>query len=127
MADENRLPGQDGWHDRGEAEKALLIGWHGPPELKRGERQHFLGELQERVLAAITKAQVSQATVHNAIIDAVRDPRATSMITHMEIPMDETAKYSRLASKYQLDFTRRSDPSFTGEVGLIVVSDQAVL
>lgn len=105
----------------------LMNGWHGAPEVRPLERRHYLGELAERVLAVVTKAEAEGEDLQEAVAQAARDPRAKAIIAHADIPFEDRLKYSRLADEAGLDFTIRSDPSLTGETGLIVVSDAAVL
>lgn len=114
------------WSQKGATERALIVGLHGAPQLRRSERRRHLGEFAERVLAAITKSQAEQAQIDRTVAKAMKDPRAVTVIAHMDVPFAHLLKYSRLAKEHNLTFTRRSDASFIGELGLVVVSDQAL-
>lgn len=57
---------------------------------------------------------------------AVKDPRATAIIVQGDIKFKDFIKYEKLAKGNNLKFTVRHDPDFVGDVGLIVISDQAV-
>lgn len=116
----------DHWSTKDETAKALMVGLFGPPELKRGERNQFLGEFAERVLAAISQDDVQEEQVNRTVAKAMKDPRATAVVVDAEIPYTAAAKYHRLATEHKLEFTMRGDPDYTGPVGLVVISDQAV-
>lgn len=111
-----------GWAERSPVERALITGIHGAPEIKGEERKLFLGELKERVLAALTRDQVGEPSVDGAVERAAADPRAKAIIVHGDL-FAESAPYRQLAAARGLSFTMRSDPAFRGEVGLVVVGE----
>lgn len=114
------------WSNKSDLEKAVGVGLSGPPELRKSEKNQFLGEFQERVIKSLTKNQVRQPGINPEVEKAVRDPRATAVIVHGEIPFKNFSKYEHLAEKNNLGFTIRRDPDFTGEVGLVVISEHAL-
>lgn len=114
------------WQQKGATERALIMGLHGAPQLRRSERRRLLGEFAERVLASITKTQAGQDQIDRDVAEAMKDPRAVTVVAHMDVPFAHVLKYSRLADEHNLTFTRRSDAAFSGDVGLVVVSDQAL-
>lgn len=114
------------WADKSPLERTLLAGIQGTPELRREEKRQFIGEYAERVLASLTKQQVENQAVDRAVAQAAADPRARLIIIHGDVPSDAAAKYKQMAEAHGLESTVRFDPSFTGDVGLVVVSDRAV-
>lgn len=106
-----------------EVERAILAGLHGEPELNREGRKRFLGELPDRVLASISKEQARQGHIHADIAEAIRDRRAAAVVAHTDLPLEDAEKYRSIANQHQVPFTRRNDPSYTGDVGLIVVAE----
>lgn len=114
------------WADKSELERILLEGAFGKPELRAEERKHFLGELEERVLASLTRKEIEEPAVDPAVARAVANPQAKSMIIHADVPIQASAKYRKLAEAHGLAVTMREDPSYEGDIGLVVVSDGAV-
>lgn len=104
----------------------MLTGIHGTPQLRPEEKRQFIGEFAERVLASLTKQQVENEAVDRAVAQAAADPRARLIVIHGDVSSDAASKYRQLAEAHGLESTRRFDPSFTGDVGLVVVSDRAV-
>ncbi|HYF75563.1 MAG TPA: YueI family protein [Symbiobacteriaceae bacterium] len=114
------------WADKSPLERTLLTGIHGTPQLRREEKRHFIGEFAERVLVSLTKQQVETEAIDRAVAQAAADPRARLIVIHGDVSSDAAVKYKQLAEAHGLESTRRFDPSFTGDVGLVVVSDRAV-
>jgi uncharacterized protein YueI len=109
-----------------ELERTLAVGLQGPPELKLEEKRLFLGEFRERVLVALTKAQVMSNTVYREIKEALQDKRAAKMLIHGEIAYKYREKYQKLAAETDKSFTIVHDPNLKGAIGLAVISEQAV-
>lgn len=114
------------WLSKGELEKALSIGLHGAPELRRDEKRHYLGEFRERVVKLLSKIQVVEPGVYPEIVKALEDKRAAKLIINGEIDFHLSKKYQKLAEDMGKSVTISSDPEFKGDAGLVVVSDDAV-
>ncbi|MCG8400180.1 MAG: YueI family protein [Firmicutes bacterium] len=111
---------------KGELERTLLAGMHGPPELKRAEKRRHLGEFRERVMVLLTKKQVMEPGVYPEVVRALEDKQASGVLLNGEISFNHTAKYEKLAADMGKKSTIVHDPDFKGQAGLEVVSDQAV-
>jgi len=112
--------------DKSELEKALERGLYGTPELKREEKNIFLGCFRERVLKALTKKQVVEPGTYKEILDAIRDPRAKRLIITNDVQLSFAMDYINLAHKNNVEFTLVDGHNYPGEIGLVVVSDTAV-
>lgn len=109
-----------------ELEQRLIIGMHGAPELKRGERLLYLGEFRERILKVLRKDQVDDSLPYPEIEDALKDLRSSRLLLNGDLAYDFRAKYIKLARKYNKPYTVINDPDIKGETGLVVISDHAV-
>lgn len=107
-------------------EQALLVGLHGAPELKYDEKVQYLGEFRERIIKKLTTEQVREKGIYPEILQALKDPRADKLIINGNVDYRVTEKYKSLAVRCKKISTVRSDPSFQGDTGLIVISDEAV-
>jgi uncharacterized protein YueI len=107
-------------------EQTLRFGMHGPPELKREEKKHFLGQFRERVLIALTFGQIAEKGTYPAVERAIRDPRARRLVISGQADLEAAREYIQLASTHNLSFTTTSSPDFQGEIGLVVVAGVAV-
>lgn len=107
-------------------EQRLAIGMQGAPELKREEKQVYLGEFRERVIRILSKKQVAQRFIYPEIIQALNHKQSSKMLINGELWDDLTNKYIALAKKVNKPYTMIHDPELKGETGLVVVSDDAV-
>jgi uncharacterized protein YueI len=107
-------------------ERTLQAGIHGAPELRKDEKQHYLGEFRERVLKVLTRQQMAEAEVYDEIRSALNDPRAEKLVIDGSTPDRHNDKYEKLAASLGKPYTVRRDADFQGDIGLIVVSAQAV-
>lgn len=107
-------------------EQTISAGIQGGYELKKGEKRRFLGEFKERVIKALTFKQVVEPGVYPEILQAIRDPQAKKLIINRRINSDAAKEYIELARKNELSFKKVDSPEFKGDIGLVVVSDQAV-
>ncbi len=111
--------------DKSELEKVIMAELNGPGAAEE-EKQYFLGEFNERVIASLTKAQVRKPEINQEIVKAAKNPAAKAIVVHADLDFDDFHKYEELAEEHNLRFTIRDDPGFSGEIGLVVVSDKAV-
>lgn len=113
------------WDNKSELEKTVLAGIHGAPQLKKEERNRYLGFFRERVIQAVTFDQIKTKAGVAAITKALEDKSAYELIIHSNV---RTYAMSCIvtAQKRGIDFTITSDPKFRGEVAVIVVSQSAV-
>ncbi len=107
-------------------EQALRQGIYGPREIKKEEKNLFLGQYRERVLKALTFAQIAEKGTYPAVRQAIRDPRARRLIVSSEADLEAARDYIRLAARCQLAFTTTSSPDLKGDIGLVVAAGEAV-
>lgn len=113
-------------NNKSQLEKTILRGIHGTPELKREEKNKYLGEFRERVIKALTIDQVHEQGTYPEILEAIRHPKANKLVISRKVDLDYARDYIQLARDEGLSFKTVASPSFKGDVGLVVVSDEAV-
>lgn len=107
-------------------EEKVLEGVYGQPELKAEEKRKFLGEFEERVLRYLTVEQVTEPGIYPEIAAAIKDPGAKKLVIDRQVDLGLAHEYIEMARENNLLFKRVDSPGFKGEVGLVIVSDQAV-
>lgn len=112
--------------EKSELEKTVSMALTGPPEIRASEKSTYLGEFEERVLHTLSKEEVKANKITETTKNAFQDQRAKKVIVHRDLEYKEYHKFLKLAKENHLHFTLRYDPDFTGEIGLVVVSDQAI-
>ncbi|KJS85465.1 MAG: hypothetical protein JM58_08480 [Peptococcaceae bacterium BICA1-8] len=111
---------------KSELEKAIDRGIYGTPELKREEINNYLGCFRERVLKALTKKQIVEPGTYKEILDAIHDPRAKRLVITNDVQLSFAMDYINLAHKNNVEFTLVDGHDYSGDIGLVVVSDTAV-
>lgn len=93
---------------------------------KQGERNHYLGELRERVIKVLYFDQVLSSKVYQEILLALKDSRASRLLIHSRIPIKLGSRYEKPARAAGLQVTYMGDPNFKGQIGLVVAAADAV-
>ncbi|MDF2938017.1 MAG: hypothetical protein K0Q90_3390 [Paenibacillaceae bacterium] len=126
MTEEKTQTGFMGYSGKSEMERTLQAGMQGAPRLKPEETSHYLGEFRERVLRVLTKSQVGESIIYREIEEAVHHPKAKLMVLQGGQMEQAVSKYQKLAEAGGLVVTYRRGEEFTGEIGLVVASGDAV-
>ena len=113
-------------NEKSRLEQQVEQGLYGKPEIKKEEKNRFLGEFKERVICFLTRQQIEESGVYPQVLNAIQDSKAKKLILDREIDENRARDYIDLARENKLDFKRVDSPDFKGEVGLVVVSDKAV-
>lgn len=107
-------------------EKTAREGAFGPQEIKKGEKNRFLGEFYERVIAYLEESQVKEEAVYPEIRDFLKYDEADKLIIRGDMPKNRTEKYKNWAREEGVKFTRKNSPEFRGDVALEIVGKGAV-
>ena len=90
------------------------------------EKNSFLGEYKERVLAALTFDEVNEKGIYNEIEKALGDKEAKKMIVSREVDFKCIKKYLDMAKSKHISCKMIDNLLNTGEVCLVVASDNAL-
>ena len=90
------------------------------------EKNSFLGEYKERVLAALTFDEVNEKGIYNEIEKALGDKEAKKMIVSREVDFKCIMKYLDMAKSKHIPCKMMDNLLNTGEVCLVVASDDAL-
>lgn len=115
----------DGLGGKSSLEKAVLAGIYGPPELKKAERQYYLGQFRERVIRVLTFEQIAEPDTYPEIREAMAHPLARRLIISRRAILPASNEYLHLARLLDLAFTTVDSPEYKGPVGLVVAADEA--
>ena len=90
------------------------------------ERNSFLGEYKERVLAALTFDEVREKGIYGEIEKALENKEAKKMIVSREVDFKCIKKYLDMAKNKHVSCKMMDNLLNTGEVCLVVASDEAL-
>ena len=91
---------------KSELEQRAAAALNGGPELRRAEKNKFLGEFRERVLIALTFKQVEEAGTYRRVLEAIKDSEAVKLIIDRGVEMAKARDYIKLAQKNDLKIDR---------------------
>jgi len=112
--------------DKSELEKKVLEGVYGEPELKKEEKNRYLGQFKERVIDYLTDDEINKEESYNKIEEAVKSPQADKVIINRDVDMNYAQSYIKLARNNDLKFKRIDSPDLKGDIVLVVASDRAL-
>mgnify|MGYP003517273711 FL=1 len=93
---------------------------------KQLEKNIFLGEYKERVIAALTKEEVEEKGVYKEIIQALKTKEAKHLKISRDIEFSKIRDYVIEAEKIGINYQLVDGLSYSGNVGLVVSSDDAL-
>ncbi len=92
----------------------------------QSEKNIYLGEYKERVVAALNKDQVIEDDVYPEILNAMKRADVKRIKLSREIPFENLKPYIMAAEKIGVRYELVDGLSYRGEIGLVVVSDEAL-
>lgn len=104
----------------------LQQGIYGQKEINPDERRKFLGTLRERVVIALTQAQVREENIFTEVEDALKSNREATLLLNGNIDYAHLSKYIKLASKYNGEYTIVTNNEHNSEIGLVLAHEYAV-
>ena len=107
-------------------EKTAREGAFGSKEIKKEEKNRFLGEFEERVIAYLTEKQLQEKALYPELQEALENKEADKVIIRGDIAKNDISDYIKWARKAGLRFNRKNSPEFRGNVALAVVGKDAV-
>jgi len=106
-------------------------GIHGVPELKKEEKQQYLGQFRERVIKVLTQEQVLDPRYVDGMIQAFQDPRSDHL--YIKTSMHSTEKEEKIisllttkAKKVKIPFSFMDGDAYPGKIVVVLAAKEAV-
>ena len=107
-------------------EKTVREGAFGSAEIKKGEKNRFLGEFEERIIAYLTEDQIKETALYPEIKKALENKEANKLIIRGDIGKEHISDYIKWTREEGIRFNRKNSPEFRGNVALAVAGKEAV-
>jgi uncharacterized protein YueI len=104
----------------------LQQGIHGAKQTKPDERRRFLTTLRERVVIALTQAQVMKKGVEPQIEQLMDENPQAHLFLNGNISYTYLSKYIKAAEKRDIEFTIVTNKEYDSELGLVLAHDHAI-
>lgn len=107
-------------------EEVLQQGIHGPLETMPDERRKFLGSLRERIIIALKKSQVAEATIYPQVEQEMRKNPQAHLFLNGNLDYSALSKYVKMAAKHKIEHTIVTNKEHDTDVGLLLAMDHAI-
>ncbi|WP_409299710.1 YueI family protein [Peribacillus sp. SCS-155] len=104
----------------------LQEGISGKKELKAEERRTFLGTYRERVIVALTEAQVRGQFVYPEISANIQKYHDSVLLLNANVEYKALAKYIKVAQQHKISYKIVDNKEFQSHYGLVLAARQAV-
>ncbi len=104
----------------------LQEGIHGVKEIKPAERKEFLGSLRERVVVALTQAQVFQKQIPHGFIDLLKKNKGAKLYLNGHINYSHLSKFVKAADEHGIQFKIVTNKDYNSPNGLVLAYDHAI-
>jgi uncharacterized protein YueI len=112
--------------ERGKVDEYLQQGIYGPKEIKPEERKRFLGTLRERIVVALTQAQVRGNEVDSQLEKIMKENQRAHMYLNGQMEYSTLSRYIKMAGKVGMTFTMVNNQDVETDIGLVVAYDYAI-
>lgn len=107
-------------------EDYLKEGIYGQKEIKPDERRKFLGTLRERVVIALTQAQVRETGTYSQVEEQMKEYPNAQVFLNGNMNYQYLSKYTKICSKYDIEYTMVTNKEYNSELGLVLAVDEAI-
>ncbi|MCH1624327.1 YueI family protein [Ferdinandcohnia quinoae] len=104
----------------------LQQGIYGKKEIKPDERRKFLGTIRERVVMALTAAQVREVNVYKEVVDSFKINPKAHLYLNGNMDFRYLSKYIKHAERNKLSYTLVTNKEYNSELGLVLAYDYAI-
>ncbi|GEN83757.1 hypothetical protein SLU01_20690 [Sporosarcina luteola] len=110
----------------GNIDDYIQQGIYGSRQTKPDERRKFLGTIRERIVIALTQAQVRERGIYRQVEDAIKENREARLYLNGNIHYKVLTKYTKIAAKYNVNYTFVTNKNHNSEIGLLLAYDHAI-
>ncbi|KAB2331179.1 YueI family protein [Cytobacillus depressus] len=104
----------------------LMQGIHGQKQTKPDERRKFLGTLRERIVIALKQSQIREQGIYPQVEEALKKNSRAHLYLNGNMSYEELSKYTKIASKYNVEYTMVTNKDYNSEIGLALAYDYAI-
>ncbi|WP_342514379.1 YueI family protein [Sporosarcina sp. FSL K6-1522] len=101
-------------------------GIYGDRETKPSERRKFLGTIRERIVIALTQAQVREHGIYPQVEEAIKENKKARLYLNGHMSSEDLAKYRKIASSYQVHYKTVTNKDHKSPIGLVLAYDYAI-
>lgn len=104
----------------------IMNGIKGTPELKKEEKNKYLGTYRERVEIVLTIGQVMKPTTYSDITHSLQTLKNIELLLNGDVSYQYLSKYIKVANTYHVPFSIVQNNESDTEIGLVITHKTAI-
>lgn len=107
-------------------DEIIMNGIKGAPEIKKDEKNKYLGTYRERVEIVLTTGQVMRANIYSDVANILKNTSNIDLLLNGDISYQYLSKYIQIANNNQVPFSIVQNNESDTEIGLVVANKSAI-
>lgn len=107
-------------------DEIIMNGIKGTPEIKKEEKNKYLGTFRERVELALSNGQVMKPTIYTEVENILKNTKNIQVFLSGDVAYQYLSKYIQLANKYRVPFSIVQNNESNTDIGLVIANKTAV-
>lgn len=107
-------------------DEIIMNGIKGTPEIKKDEKNKYLGTFRERVEIVLSIGQVMKPTVYKEIEHILKTTKNINMLLNGDVSYQYLSKYIQIANKFHVLFSIVQNNEYNSDLGLVIANKTAI-
>lgn len=107
-------------------DEIIMNGIKGTPEIKKEEKNKFLGTYRERVEIALTTGQVMKSTIYSEVTGILQTTKNIDLLLNGDVSYQYLSKYIQIANKFHVPFSIVQNNESNTDIGLVIANKTAI-
>lgn len=104
----------------------IMNGIKGTPEIKKDEKNKYLGTYRERVEIALSIGQLMKQTIYSEVENILKTTKNIDLLLNGDVSYQYLSKYIQIANKHHVSFSIVQNNESDTEIGLVVANKVAI-
>lgn len=104
----------------------IINGIKGTPEIKKEEKNKYLGTYRERVEIVLTSGQVMKSKIYKEVEKIIKNNKNINILLNGDISYHYLSKYIQIANAANIPFSIVQNNESNTDIGLVIANKQAV-
>lgn len=104
----------------------IMNGIKGTPEIKKDEKNKYLGTFRERVEIVLSIGQVMKPTIYSEVENILKNTKNIDLLLNGDVTYQYLSKYIQMANKYHVPFSIVQNNEFSSDLGLVIANKTAI-
>lgn len=107
-------------------DEIVMNGVKGSPEIKKDEKNKYLGTFRERVEITLTIGQLMKPTIYKEVEEILKNTKNITLLLNGDVTYSYLSKYIKIANKLNVPFSIVQNNESNTEIGLVIANANAI-